>query len=75
MHYTILEKLYQNETLLRYLRYNPKWYIPLNMNPESYKDFEKEAKVKLKLTTADKIENLKNQINFINGMLKYINNS
>ncbi|HHU80722.1 MAG: YlbE-like family protein [Bacilli bacterium] len=75
MDYTILEKLYQNEPILRYLRYNPKWYIPLNQNPESYKDFEKEAKTNLKLTTADKIENLKNQINFINSMIKYINNS
>lgn len=75
MDYTILEKLYQNEPILRYLRYNPKWYISLNQNPESYKDFEKEAKTNLKLTTADKIENLKNQINFINSMIKYINNS
>jgi hypothetical protein len=75
MESTILEKLYQNEPYLRYLRYNPQWYITLNKNPASYKDFEKEVKEKLKLTTYDRIENFKNQLSFISGMFKYINNS
>ena len=36
-------------------------------------DFEKEVKIKYKLTTYDKIENFKKQIDFINGMLNYLN--
>ncbi len=73
MVYSILEKIYANDVYLNYLRYNPKWYGPLNQNPKSFVDFEKEVKHNLKLTTADKIDNLKKQIDFINGMLKYIN--
>ena len=67
----ITSKLYQNPVYLEYLRYHPKWYIALNRYPESYKDFEKE--VKLKLTVSDKVENLRKQIEFINGMIKYLN--
>ena len=69
----ITSKLYQNHVYLEYLRYHPKWYIALNRYPESYKDFEKEVKVKLKLTVSDKVENLRKQIEFINGMIKYLN--
>ncbi len=69
----ITSKLYQNPVYLEYLRYHPKWYIALNRYPESYKDFEKEVKVKLKLTVSDKVENLRKQIEFINGMIKYLN--
>ena len=69
----ITSKLYQNPVYLEYLRYHHKWYIALNRYPESYKDFEKEVKVKLKLTVSDKVENLRKQIEFINGMIKYLN--
>ena len=73
MNEVILKKIYQNEVYLNYLRYNPKWYIPLNQNPSFFSDFEKEVKKNLKITTADKIEKLKKQVDFINGMIKYIN--
>ena len=73
MNQEVLSKLYQNDLYLTYLRYHPKWYIALNRYPESYKDFEKEVKVKLKLTVSDKVENLRKQIEFINGMIKYLN--
>lgn len=69
----ILNKLYENEMYLTYLRYHPKWYIILNDNPELYSEFEKELKTNLKLTTADKIDNLRKQIDFINGIVKYLN--
>ena len=69
----ILKKIYNTKEYLEYLRYHPKWYIALNRYPESYKDFEKEVKVKLKLTVSDKVENLRKQIEFINGMIKYLN--
>lgn len=70
----ILSKLYQNDLYLTYLRYHPKWYVILNEHPEAYKDFEKEVKVNLKLTTTDKIDNFRKQVDFINGIIKYLNN-
>lgn len=70
---TVLDKIYGNDVYLNYLRYNPRWYVTLNENPASINDFEKEVKINLKMTTSDKIENLRKQIDFINGMLKYLN--
>lgn len=70
----ILSKLYQNDLYLTYLRYHPKWYVILNDNPSAYVDFEKEVKVNLKLTTYDKIENFRKQVDFVNGIIKYLNN-
>lgn len=69
----VLKKIYENDLYLTYLRYHPKWYLILNQYPQSYNDFEKEVKVKLKLTTADKIEQLRKQVDFISGMLNYLN--
>lgn len=69
---SVLNKIYASEIYTNYLRYNPKWYIYLNENPNTFADFEKEVKTNLKITTADKIDNLKKQIDFINGMIKYI---
>lgn len=70
----ILSKLYQNDLYLTYLRYHPKWYVILNEHPEAYKDFDKEVKVNLKLTTTDKIDNFRKQVDFINGIIKYLSN-
>lgn len=72
MEYTLLEKIYANDIYINYLRYNPKWYIYLNQDPGYFSDFEKEVKINLKMTSKDKINNLKKQIDFINGMLKYL---
>lgn len=69
----ITSKLYSNPVYLEYLRYHPNWYVILNKNPSSYSDFEKEVKINLKLTTADKINNLQKKVEFINGIVKYFN--
>lgn len=69
----ILDKIYTNDIYLTYLRYHPKWYIILNEHPEVFNEFEKELKINLKLTTADKIDNLRKQIDFINGIINYLN--
>lgn len=71
----ILKVIYQNPDYLNYLRYHPKWYLILERNPSLYKEFEKELKKELKITTYDKIENLKKQINFVNGIIKYLNSN
>lgn len=75
MRQDILSKLYGDDLYLTYLRYHPKWYVILNEHPEAYSDFEKEVKVNLKLTTYDKIDNLRKQVDFINGIMKYLNSS
>ncbi len=75
MDQNILRVLYQNPTYLNYLRYHPKWYMILEKNPNYYKEFENELKKDLKITTYDKIENLKKQINFVNGIIKYLNSN
>ena len=67
-----LNKIYANDLYLTYLRYHPHWYQILNGNPSMYNSFEKEVKTTLKITTADKIENLRKQVDFINGIIKYL---
>ncbi len=71
----VTDRLYLNEVYLNYLRYNPKWYKVLDRNPEMFKEFEKEVKVALKITLNDKINNFKKQIDFVNGLIKYLNNN
>ena len=70
---SVLDKIYSSAMETNYLRYNPKWYIYLNQDPLTINDFEKEVKTTLKMTSSDKIANLKKQIDFINGMIKYFN--
>ena len=70
---SVLDKIYSSEIYTNYLRYNPKWYIYLNQDPLTINDLEKEEKTNLKMTSSDKIANLKKQIDFINGMIKYFN--
>ncbi len=67
----ILEKLYANEVYLEYLRYHPKWYYYLEQNPQNYIVFENKVKQELKLTTYDKLEKMKKQINFASKMINY----
>lgn len=69
----VLNKIYENDLYLTYLRYHPIWYEILNKDPSAYNAFEKEIKSTLKITTADKIENLRKQVDFINGIIKYLN--
>ena len=68
----ILNKIYANEMYLTYLRYHPHWYQILNNNPSEFSRFEREVKMTLKITTADKIDNLRKQVDFVNGIIKYL---
>jgi hypothetical protein len=40
MNQEILDKIYNNDLYLEYLRYHPNWYVILNNNPNAYNDFE-----------------------------------
>lgn len=75
MDQTITTLLYSNPTYLEYLRYHPKWYPILEHQPASYKDFEKQLKQDLKITMVDKVEHLRKQIEFVNRLIKYLNNN
>ncbi len=70
----ILEKLYSNPIYLDYLRNHPKWYYYLEQNPENFSVFEKTLKEELKITTYDKLENIRKQINTISKFMEYFKN-
>lgn len=67
----ILQKIYSNPKYLEYLRYHPKWYYYLDENPNNYSIFERTVKEELKITTFDKLEKLKKQINFATKFMEY----
>lgn len=67
----ILQKLYANEEYLDYLRRHPKWYKYLDENPNNYQIFEKVVKKELKITSFDKLERFKKQVNFASALIKY----
>ena len=71
----VTDKLYSNDVYLNYLRFNPKWYMVLDRYPESFTEFEREVKVNLKMTFNDKLNNFKKQVDFVSGLMKYINNN
>ena len=67
----VIIKLYSNPVYLDYLRRHPKWYYYLDLDPSYFKEFEKTVKKDLKLTTYDKLEALKKQINFASSLINY----
>lgn len=69
----ILSKIYNNKEYLEYLRYHPKWYYYLDDNKENFKVFENVVKKEYKITSYDKLESLKNKINFFTSMINYFN--
>lgn len=67
-----MQELYNNPQILEYLRFHPRWYKILYYDPSLYQAFLNEAKEKLHIRTVDKLENVKNQINFISSLSNYI---
>ncbi|HEY8395331.1 MAG TPA: YlbE-like family protein [Bacilli bacterium] len=68
----VIFKLYANEHYLDYLRRHPKWYYYLDLDPKYFSEFERVVKKSLKMTTYDRLEALKNQVNFAGAMIKYL---
>lgn len=64
--------LYDHPELLMYLRYHPKWYKILYYEPSYFNIFLKEAKSNLKITSYDKLENLKQKFNLIYSLSSLI---
>lgn len=70
----ILQKLYSNPQYLEYLRYHPKWYYYLDQNPSNFSKFERQVKEDLKITTYDKLEKARKQIDFASKLIEYFKN-
>lgn len=60
----------KNEKMAKILRENSYWYKELNRNPESYKKFVSEMKVKYKLRTTDKVSEVIDNIDLISTVLQ-----
>jgi len=58
MDYSVLEKLRKEPKYLNFLRENSMWYKELNRDPKNYDLFIKEMKIKYRLRTIDKIDNV-----------------
>ena len=69
MRYDIYYKINNDINLKRFLRENSYWYKELNRNPNSFKYFVEDMKVKYKLTTEDKINRTIDNINMISAFL------
>ena len=68
-----MEKIYQNPDILNYLRYHPKWYYYLDLDPNNFQVFNNVVKKELKITTYDKLEKLKSHVNFASSVIDYFN--
>ena len=69
----IMNKIYSDQRILNYLRYNPKWYKILYYAPERLNEFLDEAKESLKIRLYDKLEEFKGQLSFLSSLIEYIN--
>ena len=72
MRLDILMNINSDPKQKQFLRENSYWYKYLNRDSRYYKDFINDMKEKYKLTTADKIKKLSNNINTIRTFLEVL---
>ena len=60
----------KDERMARLLKENSYWYKELNSNPESYKKFVSEMKIKYKIRTTDKVSEVIDNIDLISTVLQ-----
>lgn len=70
----IMEKIYQSPEMLEYLRRHPKWYYYMDSNHKNFDVFVNVVRKELKETTYDKLEKIKNRVNFASSLINYFNN-
>jgi len=63
-------ELKKNEKMAQFLKENSYWYKELNRNPESYKKFVSDMKVKYKLRATDKVSEVIDNIDLISTVLQ-----
>ena len=73
MLYDIQYKINSDINLKKFLRENSYWYKELNRNPENFKYFVEDMKIKYKLTPADKINRTVESINMLKSFLDILN--
>ena len=73
MLYDIQYKINSDINLKKFLRENSYWYKELNRNPENFKYFVEDMKIKYKLTPADKINSTVESINMLQSFLDILN--
>ena len=73
MLYDIQYKINSDINLKKFLRENSYWYKELNRNPENFKYFVEDMKIKYKLTPADKINRTEESINMLQSFLDILN--
>lgn len=62
-------KIKSNPNYVRFLRENSYWYKYLNRSQMYFNDFEKDMKVKYKLTTKDKLDRFSKNIDKISQII------
>ena len=73
MLYDIQYKINSDINLKKFLRENSYWYKELNRNPENFKYFVEDMKIKYKLTPAHKITRTVESINMLQSFLDILN--
>lgn len=69
MAYDVWYKINSDINLKRFIRENSYWYKELNRNPNNFKYFVNEMKIKYKLTVTDKINRTIDNINMVSSFL------
>ncbi len=62
-------KIKQNPILEKYLRENSSWYKYLNRDSSYLIEFEKEMKIKYKMTTKDKLDRFSKNIDKVSQII------
>ena len=62
-------RIRNNANSLRYLRENSNWYKYLNRNQIFFKEFDKEMKVKYKMTPKDKLDRFTESIDKVSQII------
>lgn len=69
MNLTVQYKIKSNTNYLKFLRENSNWYKYLNRNQIFFKEFDKEMKVKYKMTPKDKLERFTESIDKVSQII------
>lgn len=69
MNLLVQYKLKSSPTYLKFLRENSNWYKYLNRNQTFFSEFEKEMKVKYKMTPKDKLERFTQNIDKVSQII------
>lgn len=68
-----MSRIYDSPEILQYLRYHPYWYKILYYDSTRLNEFINTAKEELKITLKDKLDELRNQLDFVTSLIDYIN--